>query len=117
MFNNFSNTKSLIKLLEGGSKVSSLEAPALLIGILTLIPGILDELIVSLGVFGVIAAVVFLRRLLKVRRDKFRSQITAARDEGSISETEFKRAMRALNVLTVPGGQQSNSLTSMHTNR
>lgn len=94
-------------LLKTSSAISQLEFPALVGGILAVIPGVLDEAFVGVGAIAVYATIAIGRRYLIVHRAKYMRTLEAARRSNQISKEEYKKAIKALNTLTVEGGKKS----------
>jgi len=97
--------KSLVSALTTTSKASSLEMPALLIGVMALIPGFLDESIFGIGAIALLGGLIFFRRYLKKNRENIIQRLTSEQDIKTITNQEYSEAIKALNILTIPGGQ------------
>lgn len=106
IFNNL-DTRPLIKVLNTAARVSGLEIPAVIIGILALIPGIFDEMIFGFGAIGLLVGVILLRHSIKRSKDAIVDRLNEELRLHKIDETEHKNGIKALNILTVPGGDQS----------
>lgn len=99
--------EKIVKLLKNTSAVSQLEIPALLIGVLALIPGVFDEALVGVGALAVFAAIAMGRRYLINNRKKYLIGLEEARANNSISKEAYLEAIKDLNTLTVEGGKKS----------
>lgn len=104
---NKSETEKIAKLLKNASSISQLEIPALLIGALALIPGILDETLLGIGAIAVFAAIAIGRRYLINHREEYLLGLKTAYAENKLSEEAYNEAIKDLNTLTVEGGKKS----------
>jgi Asp/Glu/hydantoin racemase len=97
----------IAKLLKNSSAISQLELPALLVGVLALIPGVADEAIVGIGAIAVFAAIAIGRRYLINHREEYHLGLENAHKEGVLSDDAYKEAIKDLNTLTIEGGKKS----------
>lgn len=101
------NIKSLVTLLTTTSKASNLEMPAILLGIMALIPGVLDESVFGVGAIAMLGALLVFRRHLKNNRDIIANRLDVEMISSTITNQEYLDAKKALNTLTIAGGQSS----------
>jgi len=99
--------KKLSKLLNTTSKVSNIELPALLLGVMSIIPGFLDEAFLGIGAMAVYGVVAFLRHYLKSHRKEIIDRLESESAKGNISSQEIMNARKSLNILTVAGGEKT----------
>ena len=92
-------------ILKYTSSFSSLELPALLVAILALIPGGLDESIVGIAAVGIFSAIALGRRHIIKNRDKYMEALTNAHNLREITDEQFNDSIKALNTLTIEGGK------------
>ena len=99
--NEFEKMRSLIKTM---SSISSLEIPALVLGLLALIPGVFDEALVGVSAFALLGAIAFGRHKLVANRTKIMEAIDEAFRKGELTQQEMNESIKALNTLTIEGG-------------
>lgn len=100
----FKNMKTLLRVV---SSISSLEVPALLVGVLALIPGFLDETLVGISAVALFSAVALGRHRLVRNRKKYLNAIEEAKMTNNIDKQEYDELIKALNTLTIEGGNNN----------
>ena len=97
--------KLLGKLLHSSSSISNLRIPILLVGLLGLIPGFLDESLVGVGSLLAYAVIALFRGQIRKKRNKIIARINEEKNAGTITELEMKDILKSLNALTIAGGE------------
>lgn len=104
---NKSEIEKITKLLKGASSISQLELPVLLLGVLALIPGVLDEAVFGVGAIAIFAVIALGRRYLINHRKEYKFALEKALLDNNLSQSEYNDAIRDLNTLTIEGGSKS----------
>jgi flagellar biosynthesis component FlhA len=98
------DTQVLSKLIKLAAGISNIELPALLLGALAVLPGLIDESFAGVGVLALYSVVALARGAIRSRREKLIERFQEERTKEHISEEEFDAAIKAINTLTIPGG-------------
>ena len=71
------------------------------VGILLLVPGVLDEILAGSAMVGAMMALVFLRRSFSTNRERIIGVLEQSKLKGELTEEAHKQAMIDLNTVTV----------------